>query len=193
MATDRAGELGIPEKMQLLHRALRAAGIAHAFGGALALAWCIREVRATMDIDVNVFVAVARRDDVLAAMPDGVRWDDVAVAALDRDGQARLFWGRHPVDVFLNTTAFHEQAARRVRFEPLLDDELPFLACADLAVFKAFFSRGKDWVDLGNMLDEGSFEVADVAGVLATHLGPDDERIDRLLRLARGPRRGREP
>lgn len=181
----RTTDLGIPEKMQHLHRALRSAEIAHAFGGALALAWCVGEVRATMDIDLNVFVPVERRAEVLAAMPDGVTWRDDDVAALDRDGQARLFWGRHPVDVFLNTTTFHQQAAQRVRWEPLLDDELPFLACADLAVFKAFFSRGKDWVDLGDMLAAGSFEVVDVIGVLAAHLGPDDERVDRLLRLAR--------
>lgn len=174
---------GIPEKMQQLHRHLEAADIPHAFGGALALAWCVREVRATMDIDVNTFVPIARRDDVLAAMPPGVTWDDAAVAALGRDGQARLFWGRHPVDVFLNTTDFHEQVALRVRWERLLEDDLPFLACADLAVFKAFFSRGKDWVDLESMLAAGSFEVADVVGILATHLGAEDERVARLLDL----------
>lgn len=182
--TKPADEAGIPEKMQMLHLALRAADIPHAFGGALALAWCVGEVRATMDIDVNIFVEVDRRGEVLRALPTPVMWDEAAERALARDGQARLFWGRHPVDVFLNTTDFHAAVERRVRWEPLLDVDLPFLACADLAVFKAFFSRGKDWVDLEQMLAASSFTPADVLGVLVDHLGSDDERVARLQRLA---------
>lgn len=178
-------EPGIPEKMQVLHRAFRAADVPHAFGGALALAWCVGEVRATMDIDVNVFLDTSHVDAVLRALPGAVTHDVEAVESLRRDGQARLRWGRHPLDVFLDTTDFHVEAARRVRWERLTDDELPFLACGDLAVFKAFFSRGKDWVDLEAMLAAGSFDPAAVMGVLATYLGLDDERVARLQELTR--------
>lgn len=177
-------ELGIAAKMVALHRSLDAANIRHAFGGALALAWCVGEVRATMDIDLNIFVGRDRVDDALAAMPAAVSWSDDDENALYRDGQARLRWGRHPVDVFLNTTDFHTEAADRIRVEPLADAELPFLDCSDLAVFKGFFARPKDWVDLDEMLRAGSLDVARVLGVLVHHLGPADFRIERLRDLA---------
>jgi hypothetical protein len=51
-------------------------------------------------------------------------------------------------------------------------------------VFKAFFSRTKDWADLEAMAEAGALDVAAVVGVLAAYLGPDDERIERLLALA---------
>lgn len=178
--------LGIPEKMALLHEALDTAGLPHAFGGALALAWCVREVRATMDIDVNVFVPATRLDELLAALPSDVTVTEETVAALRGDGQARLPWGRHPLDVFLNTTAFHEDAARRVHLEPLGDVDLPFLACRDLAVFKAFFDRSRDWVDLEAMAAAGALDVAAVCGVLVEHLGADDPRIGRVRALVHG-------
>ena len=46
---------GIPEKMVAIARSLDDAGIAFAFGGALALAWCTERARGTVDIDMNVF------------------------------------------------------------------------------------------------------------------------------------------
>jgi hypothetical protein len=178
-------ELGIPAKMRLINEALSAAGITHSFGGALALAWCVGEVRATMDIDVNLFVGVDQIDRALHALPDGIKWTEKDEEVLRRDGQARLYWGRHPVDVFFNTTEFHADAAGRVRREPLANSELPFLSCSDLAVFKTFLSRPKDWVDLEAMLLARSIEVSVVLGVLVEYLGPTDQRIARLRDLAR--------
>ena len=95
----------------------------------------------------------------------------------------RLWWGTTPVDLVLNTSDFHEEVATRVRWEPFGGIDLPFLACEDLAVFKAFFSRTKDWADLEAMRDAGTLDVAVIAGVLVTHLGGDDERVARLLSL----------
>ena len=63
---------------------------------------------------------------------------------------------------------------------------MPFLDCSDLAVFKTFFDGPKDWVDLAEMHAAGSLDVERVVGVLATYLGADDPRIERLLRLVRG-------
>ena len=42
-------------------------------------------------------------------------------------------------------------AASRARWEDFDGEQLPFLACPDLAVFKAFFSRTRDWADLEEM------------------------------------------
>jgi hypothetical protein len=181
----RRGEGGdLPRKMLAVHQHLRAAGIAHAFGGALALAWCTQQARGTIDLDVNLFVGPDRTDEALKALPRGVVATDDDRVLLGRDGQARLWWGTTPVDVFLNTTDFHEAVASRVRWEPFAGEELPFLSCEDLAVFKAFFNRTKDWADLEAMREAGTLDVAGVAGVLATFLGGDDERIARLLSLA---------
>lgn len=170
----------LPVKMLALHRALADAGLGHAFGGALALAWCTQQARGTIDIDLNVFVPVDRLDELLGALPDAVSATDDEVRLLRRDGQARLWWGTTPVDVFLNTTGFHREAAHRIRWEPFAGATLPFLACRDLAVFKAFCDRTRDWADLEAMAEAGTLDRAAVMGVLAAHLGPDDERIARV-------------
>jgi hypothetical protein len=169
--------------MIAIHDHLRDAGIDHAFGGALALAWCTQQARGTIDVDVNVFVGPERTDEALAALPPGVVATAEDRALLARDGQARLWWDTTPVDVFLNTTDFHEGMSARVRWEPFAGVELPFLACEDLAVFKAFFNRTKDWADLEAMQEAGTLDVPAVVGVLATFLGSDDDRIARLLSL----------
>lgn len=180
-------ELGIADKMHTLHESLRAGGVPHAFGGALALAWCVQEVRATVDIDVNLFLPVDDLDRVLAALPDDVTWAEREVALLQRDGQARLRWGRHPIDMFLNTTPFHTDVAGRVRWESLAGRDLPFLACADLAVFKAFFDRAKDWVDLSTMAARDTGPLERAIPVLAAHLGRDDPRVARLTAIVADP------
>ena len=49
-----------------LHEGLEGARVPHAFGGAFALLWCTGEPRGTVDIDLNVFVAVHESARVLA-------------------------------------------------------------------------------------------------------------------------------
>lgn len=174
---------GLAAKMLAVHARLAAARIDHAFGGALALAWCTQQARGTIDLDVNVFVRPDRTGETLDALPVEVVATDDDRRLLERDGQARLWWDTTPVDIFLNTTTFHEQVADRTRWEPFAGQVLPFLACADLAVFKAFFNRTKDWADLEAMREAGALDIATVAGVLSTFLGFDDDRIERLLSL----------
>jgi hypothetical protein len=57
---------------------------------------------------------------------------------------------------------------------------IPFLGCSDLAVFKAFFDRRRDWADIEDMLTARSVDVGAVAAALAEHLGSDDGRIAKL-------------
>lgn len=179
--------MNIPAKLAAIHRSLDGAGVPHAFGGALALAWCTQRARGTIDIDVNLFVAPDDVAATLAALPRRVRWSAADVRLIERDGQARLWWDETPVDVFFNTTPFHEQAASRRRSETLAGEELPFLACRDLAVFKAFFNRTKDWADLEEMVDAGTLDAEAVLGVLVRYLGADDERVARLRDLTAPP------
>ena len=174
----------LPGKIVALHQAFRRAGLPHAFGGALALAWCTQRARGTIDIDVNVFVDVGRAPDVFRALPRGLAWNDKDVATLERDGQLRLWWDETPVDLFLNTTDLHEELSDRVRWETFSRRSIPFLSCVDLAIFKAFFNRTKDWADLEEMHAAGTLDARRVIAVLVEYLGADDERIPRLRAIA---------
>ena len=173
----------LADKIVALHDALEIGRLPHAFGGALALAWCTQRARGTIDIDVNVFIGVERVDDLLATLPDGVAHSDEDRVLLVRDGQVRLWWGTTPIDVFLNTTPFHADVALRSRRERFQDRDVPFLACTDLAVFKAFFNRTKDWADLEEMAEAGTLDRQRVVGVLAEYLGLVDPRFARVLEL----------
>ncbi len=177
---------GLPAKIVAIHGALEHAGLPHAFGGALALAWCTERARGTIDIDLNVFVDVGRAGHVLASLPEGVRWSPEDIGRIEQDGQVRLWWESTPVDVFLNTTEFHARVADRSRRELFAGMEVPFLSCSDLAVFKAFFNRTKDWADLEEMVAVGSLDVDRTLGVLVRYLGAEDGRVERLRSLS-GP------
>lgn len=174
----------LADKVVTLHRSLTEARLPHAFGGALALAWCTQRARGTIDIDVNVFVGVERVDELIAAMPMPVTLavDD----PLRRDGQTRLWWDSTPVDVFLNTTRYHEDLALRCRVERFNGEDVPFLSCTDLSVFKAFFDRTKDWADLEEMALAGTLDRQRVVGVLAEYLGIEDPRLAKVLALPSG-------
>lgn len=170
----------LAEKVVALHHALDAAELPHAFGGALALAWCTRQPRGTSDIDLNVFVPTSSARIVLDALPAAVTKTRSDASRLQRDGQVRLHWGTTPVDIFLDTTEFHETAMRRASIEPFAGEMVPFLACSDLTVFKAFLDRRRDWADIEDMLMARSIDVDAIVTVLSEHLGPDDERIAKL-------------
>ncbi len=163
-----------------LHDGLEQAGIRHAFGGAFALLWCTGEPRTTIDIDLNVFVPPTETQRVLDALPPDVAASDGDVASLETVGQCRLLFEGIPVDVFLDTTPFHDDLQLHTVEHRLADRSLPFLGCNDLAVFKAFFSRRKDWADIEDMLRAGCLDVRYVTGVLSEYLGPADERIRQL-------------
>ncbi len=174
---------GIVEKIVSVSQALTAHDVPHAFGGALALAWCTQQARGTVDIDVNVFLDPTSTAEVLAALPTEIVWSIEQEVALKRDGQVRLWWGTTPVDVFLNTTEFHAQVAVRAQSREFNGVDVPFLACTDLAVFKAFYNRTKDWADIEAMIEMQTLDVDRVIGVLTRYLGRHDERLDRFLGL----------
>jgi len=174
----------LTDKIVAIHAALHQAELPHAFGGALALAWCTQRARGTIDIDVNVFVSLERVDDVLHALPATITYSTADINELNTDGQTRLWWDSTPVDMFLNTTEFHDAVATRARYEQFGGAEVPFLACADLAVFKALFDRTKDWADLEDMNSAGTLDVERLIGTMAHYMGGDDPRIERLRSLA---------
>lgn len=182
----------LTDRILVLHASLTGAGLDHAFGGALALAFCTLEPRGTQDIDVNVFVGTDRVAEVLGALPVGVRSDAAARRQLTRDAQARLWWDETPVDLFLSNHPFHDKAHGRCRRVPFAGVEaFPVLACEDLAVFKAFFARPKDAVDITTMVEAGAVDGGLLVATVADLLGADHPSVTfvrRAVDLSSGPR-----
>ncbi|MFL5900693.1 MAG: hypothetical protein ACJ75S_05790, partial [Solirubrobacterales bacterium] len=171
------------DKLMSIHDSLTQAGIAHAFGGAVALAYCVEEPRGTRDIDVNIFVEAARAKVTLSHLPDGVRVRPKDLAQVVRDGQARLDWDGTPIDVFLNNVPLHDAVAAAVVWVPLAGREIPVLGCASLAIFKAFFARTKDWADLEAIARTTPEDIDAAAASIAELVGPDDPAVARLESL----------
>jgi hypothetical protein len=171
-----------------LHASLDAAGVPHAFGGALALAYGVLEPRTTVDVDINIFVPNREARRVFELLPPAVSWDDDDVRLVERDGQCRCFAGTVPVDLFFDTTDFHVSASTNRLTVPFGDTTIPVLAPNDLAVFKAFFNRPKDWVDLQALADAHAIDADVVTAWLRRLLGDDDERVARIEAIVAGAR-----
>jgi hypothetical protein len=171
----------------LIEAALQAARIPHAFGGAIALAYYATP-RATIDIDVNVFVESNRAADVLAALrrlgaegPTESEW-----VRLRRDGQARIRWGATPLDLFFSYDAFHDACMERRRVYPFGPGEtIHVLAPEDLVVFKAIFDREKDWRDIAELVfvAEGELDTEWITRWLERIVGREDERFRRCVEV----------
>lgn len=169
------------EKLFAVHDALTKAGFAHAFGGAIALAYCIEEPRGTRDLDVNIFVDASKAESALASLPAGVRVRKKDIAAVRRDGQARLDWDGTPVDVFLNTLPLHEAVAGAVVWVPLEGREIPVLDCASLTIFKALFDRTRDWADIEEIAIATPEDIA-VAALALADLVDESDPVHRRLK-----------
>jgi hypothetical protein len=170
----------LPERILAIEQALVA--IPHAFGGALALAY-YAEPRATIDIDLNLFVPADRFPEVAAPLAElGVVTDDPqAVASVAHDGQARVMWDQTPIDLFFAYDPFHDAAAAARRTVPFADSSIPILAPEHLVVCKAVFNRPKDWVDIDAMLAAGvALDAAEILRWVGRIAGDDDPRYERI-------------
>lgn len=174
----------LPDKVIAVHEALAAAKIPHALGGALALAYYATP-RATIDIDLNVFVAAEHWREVLDALaPLGVATEEVDSTALERDGQCRLWWGDNAVDLFFAYDPIHDEMRKEARRVPFAATTVPILAPEHLAVCKAMFDRRKDWLDIEQMLIAGEeLDIAAIERWLERMVGREDPRLERLAEL----------
>ncbi len=167
----------LADKIVVLHRSLKEAGLAHAFGGAIALAYCTQEPRATRDIDINIFVSPDEVDHMVLGLAVGIEVSEKNRRELVRDGQSRLWWDDTPVDIFLSNHSFHDKVRENLRFVPFAEvEDLPVLACTDLAVFKAFFGRPKDAIDIAAMVGVKAVDLRQLDRDVAALLGASDER-----------------
>jgi Nucleotidyl transferase AbiEii toxin, Type IV TA system len=174
----------LPQKVVAIHTALATAKVPHAIGGALALAY-YAEPRATVDIDINVFVSTEDWTQVRDALaPLGVNIE-VDLAALERDGQARLWWGRNPVDLFFSYDPFHDEMQRAARRVPFAETTIPILSPEHLAVCKAMFDRPKDWLDIEQILVATTpLDLPEIESWLERMVGPANRRLKRLREIA---------
>jgi Nucleotidyl transferase AbiEii toxin, Type IV TA system len=156
----------------------------HAFGGALALAY-YAEPRATIDIDLNVFVAPSDYGEVAQALAAlGVDGRPGAEAVVRREGQCRMWWGQTPVDVYFAYDALHEAMRDALRREPFADTTIPVLAPEHLVICKALFNRPKDWLDIEQVaVSVEELDADEIRTWLDRIVGSDDPRRERLRRL----------
>lgn len=163
--------------------------VPHAFGGALALNY-YAEPRATIGVDVNVFVAVDRAPAVvedlglLGLRPEDDRAEWAPVAGIRLRGDAG-----DVADLFFSVDEHYEVVRRRIRRFPFGSPprRLPFLSAEDLVVFKLSFNRDRDWVDIRQLLVSGTvLDIDYVEGQLLALRGPTmHPRLARLRALAR--------
>jgi hypothetical protein len=160
--------------------------VPHAFGGAIALAY-YAEPRATIDIDVNLFVGVDRYREVAARLARlGIEADRPEIVdQVLRNGQGRVLWDGTPVDLFFRYDPFHDAAAAARIKVPFGDTTIPILSATHLIVCKVVFNRAKDWVDIDAMLvsDDVQLDVAEVTRWVGRIAGDTDPRYERIVSL----------
>lgn len=169
--------------------ALERAGVTYAIGGALALG-VHGALRATRDVDVNVFCTAEQLPAALAALRQAgvaLREESVLVEA-ERDGWFSGWLAAIRVDVFVPSIDFSWAAARRRVLRPFAGAELWFLSIESLCVFKLLFFRTKDLADLEQLLlTSPSLDRAWVRESLVSMMGEDDERVAAWDRLCAPP------
>ena len=188
--TDHLAEQpSLPEKVIVIHESLVDAKIPHALGGALALAY-YADPRATIDIDINVFVPTERWREVVEALTQiGVSADRLDPSAPERDGQCRLWWGDNAVDLFFAYDPIHEEMRGQSRRVPFGGVTVSILSPEHLAVCKAMLDRRKDWIDIEQMLIAGDdLDLVEIEKWLVRMVGDSDHRVERLRRCLKTPR-----
>ncbi|MFT3713056.1 MAG: hypothetical protein QM817_35835 [Archangium sp.] len=169
-------------------RALSAASIPHAIGGAIAYGF-FGVARGTHDVDINLFVPGEGAAPALRTLIEaGLEIDEPLALQTARDrGDARGLFHGMPVDLFFNSIPVHERAATRSREVTLHGAQIRVLSPEDTAVFKMLFFRGKDLVDLERLLGlmGKSLDAAYVRAALVEVVGEDDYRTKKWDDLVR--------
>ena len=178
----------LDEKLLVVHRHLDAANVPHAFGGAIALAYCIAEPRATSDLDVNVFVPATDAAIVLDALPPEVSVKRRHIDAVLQNAQVRVRWDETPIDLFFNDHEFHVSASARVRIVPFGGEDIPVLDCTDLVVLKAISNRPKDWMDIELADDIGAIDQTIAATWIGELEGTESPTYRHLAAIFEGKR-----
>ena len=168
--------------------ALEQRAIPYAIGGAIAYGY-YGAARGTKDVDLNLFLSPDEAGPALEALvAAGVRIDrDQAIERGRERGDAVGHFGLVRVDVFFNSIELHERAAKRTRTVTLLGRPAQILSPEDTVILKAFFNRGKDWVDIERLLARqgGDLDRAEIRLWLVEGVGEEDARVRHWDELCR--------
>jgi len=175
----------LDEQIVAIERAFVAADIPHAFGGAQALAY-YGSVRATHDIDLNIFLSANEAPRVFARLGGlGAATSNPGLLRLAlRDEQVRVYWDATPLDLFFAYDALHTSSMQRRRRVDFFGDPIHILSAEDLIAYKATFDREKDWEDIAGVIYacEEPLDFDYVRHWLERIDGPERQRLARLER-----------
>lgn len=163
-----------------LARALEAAHLPYALGGALAYGvWALP--RATKDVDLNLFVAADGLPAACDALTNaGVVFERSEALRLAAEEGLFIGWlGACRIDIFTPSIPFSWEALKtRVSIE-IGGSSVWFLSAEALSFFKMMFFRGKDLVDLERLISSMGprLDAAYVRRWLVETMGEDDERV----------------
>jgi hypothetical protein len=165
--------------------------LSYAIGDAIALGYYAIP-RATVDVDINVFVAPEGEiDRLLAVLAEaGFAPSEPPAAIRERaveEGQFRGTAHGLRVDVFVPAIPYYEALARRTRSATLLGRPAIILGPEDLAVLKMMFFRRKDLADVEALLREqgAALDRDFVRRTLCELAGADDERVSTFDAIVR--------
>ncbi|MCC6640365.1 MAG: hypothetical protein IT386_04265 [Deltaproteobacteria bacterium] len=166
--------------------ALESRGIGYAIGGALAYGlWAVP--RATIDVDVNIFVGEPGLSNVIDLLRTlGVRIDaEEARRQNEREGMLVGRWGLYRIDVFTPSIDFSWEAERtRVRHE-IAGRFAWFLSAEAISVFKLLFFRAKDIGDIERLVAlRPELDRTYIREQIVAMMGEGDERVaewDRIV------------
>ena len=162
--------------------ALEAEGLSYAIGGALALGH-YTPPRATVDVDLNVFIAVPGEIDALLGCLRTCGFEPDEASAVERtaieDGQFRGRIHGMRVDVFVPALDLYASLERGRRHVSFVGRPGWIVGPEDLATLKMLFFRRKDLADVealvraqGSALDQTA-----VRARLVEMMGEEDERV----------------
>ena len=181
-------DVPLDQKVVQLAQAFESAGLPYAIGGALAFAY-YGEPRATMDVDINVFVRPDRAAEVFDVLaPLGVTAHPKATRGDRTRWSGPTALGPHAGRSVLRVRRVPRPRRDAVRRVPFGDVSIPILAPEDLLVCKTVFDRRKDWIDIDQILalTAGDLDVDDVRRWVTRIVGADDARLASSTR--RSPR-----
>ena len=162
--------------------ALDAENLPYAIGGALALGH-YTPPRGTVDVDLNVFIAVPEEIDRLLACLQGCGFEPDAPSAVERtameDGQFRGRIRGTRVDVFVPANDVYASLERGRRKVSFAGRPGWIVGPEDLATLKMLFFRRKDLADVEALVraQGGGFDRAAVRARLVELVGDEDERV----------------
>ena len=165
-----------------LAAAFESYSVDYALGGALAYGlWGVP--RATVDVDINLFVKPAELGGLFLALGSlSVSFDEERVLRESVEGGLiTLRWDSFPLDLFTPSIPFCWEAARTKVRHAIDGNQAWFLSAESIAVFKLLFFRGKDLVDLERLIAVRgeSLDVAYVRRWIVEMMGEDDARVVR--------------